>query len=129
MTESASRSTDNLKLIVVGIFLIASCLTIVGAIPVGILVLGLIIAVRGGDPKNIQVTTRLVQILLLIAAMVAIVMAASAQGEAKKVLPELAVNPNNDPQYATVSGRPSYDMDMALLERKFMLKILTVMHQ
>jgi hypothetical protein len=62
MSENSTSSVDNIKLVVAGLGLFAICFTGVGIVPVGILVIGFAIALKGGDIKNVIVTTRFIQI-------------------------------------------------------------------
>jgi len=73
MSEEQSYSGDNVKLMIAGVVLVIVCLTAVGLIPVGILLLGLTISIKGGDVKNITATTRLIQGCMLAGALVLVV--------------------------------------------------------
>lgn len=101
MSEVESYSFDNVKLMVAGICLICVCLTGPGIIPVGILLLGLIISIKGGDVKNIMATTRFVQGLILLAAVVLVGMGFEQHYSASQVHGK---NPYDDPQYSDVIG-------------------------
>lgn len=73
MTDSGSNSFDNVKLIVAALIFLAVCATLVGIVPVAILLAGLLIAMKGGDIKNITTTTRFVQTCLLLIGVALIV--------------------------------------------------------
>lgn len=102
MTEVASYSFDNVKLIVISIILAAVCITGVGLIPVGILLLGLIISIKGGDVKNIHATTRLIQVGVFAVSAGLLVFAFYQNMQANHIYDNMGVNPLEDPQYEEV---------------------------
>ena len=76
-----SSGLDNLLLILSVLAMIATCLSIIGIIPVSILLLGLIISIRTGDISNVKISTRFLQICSLLAAVGFLVAATQAQDE------------------------------------------------
>lgn len=70
-----SSSLDNLLLLLAVLFFAASCVTLVGIIPVLIIVVGAVQAFKSGDVKNMKVSARFVQILVVSGALICVVVA------------------------------------------------------
>ena len=71
MSQNVEQSgADNLKLIIAGFIGVGACLTVVGIIPVIILLIGALLAYRGGDVSNVRSTTRFVQIAIGLGALI-----------------------------------------------------------
>lgn len=70
MSQDIEQSgSDNLKLILAGLLGLGSCLTIVGIVPVAILLIGAALAYKSGDISNARTTTRFVQFVLGLASL------------------------------------------------------------
>lgn len=108
MEDEQSYSLDNVKLMIAGLILVVVCLTIVGLIPVGILLLGLIISIKGGDVKNITATTRLIQGCMLAGALVLVGLALQQNYEANRSWVSTQSDPRSDPAYADVASLNGY---------------------
>lgn len=70
MMSTEHSASDNGKLIIASFGLIALCISLAGALPAILLIIGLVLAWRSGDAKNLAVTARIFQALLLIGAVV-----------------------------------------------------------
>ena len=93
--SGASDALDNLLLLVAVIVLTGACLTIVGILPVVILVVGAVLAIRTRNLANIRVTTRFVQIVAAAVAIYCLVNAYHYEKEAQYVsknMEELRLN-------------------------------------
>jgi hypothetical protein len=66
--NDTSKVRDITLLIIASIALILSCLTIIGLVPVSILIVGFVLAIKTGDTNFVKMTTRSVQVIILIAA-------------------------------------------------------------
>lgn len=68
--KAKSSSLDNLLLFLVVLLFVGLCFTIVGIIPVLIMIVGAVLAFRSGDVKNMKVTARFVQIIAILGALI-----------------------------------------------------------
>lgn len=69
-TNAKSSSLDNLLLLLAVLLFAGLCVTLVGIIPVLIMAVGAIQAFRSGDVKNMKVTARFVQSLVILGTLI-----------------------------------------------------------
>jgi hypothetical protein len=68
--KAKSSSLDNLLLFLAVLLFVGLCVTIVGIIPVLIMTVGAVLAIKSGDAKNLKVTARFVQIIAILGALI-----------------------------------------------------------
>jgi zinc-ribbon domain len=68
--KAKSSSLDNLLLSLAVLLFVGLCFTIVGIIPVLIMTVGVVLAFRSGDVKNMKVTARFVQVIAILGALI-----------------------------------------------------------
>lgn len=78
-------SFDNLKLMLAGLIFGATCLTVVGIIPVAIMGTGLVLSLKSGDDGNVKATSRFVQAIVLVAMVGMLIGAAVYHGRANNI--------------------------------------------
>lgn len=102
-TDSAPEgSADNLKLLVVGIILLGSCVILVGVLPTVILIAGWVLTLRGGSVQNIKTTTRFVQGVAIIGILFCCGVAVYHSVKAAGLYEEANYDPETDPRYDDV---------------------------
>ena len=69
-----SDGSDNLKLILAALIFVGLCLTMVGVIPVFILMVGAYLSYRSGDFSNVRFSTNFIKFLCLAASFVFIIL-------------------------------------------------------
>jgi zinc-ribbon domain len=69
-SKAKSSSLDNLLLSLAVLLFVGLCFTIVGIIPVLIMTVGAVLAIKSGDAKNLKVTARFAQIIAILGALI-----------------------------------------------------------
>jgi hypothetical protein len=77
--DDPSSGWNNVALLLAAFLMFGLCFTIVGIVPVAILVMGFAIAYRTGNVATVRITTRLIQLCLVIGAVVSAYFAIEAQ--------------------------------------------------
>jgi len=79
--KAKSSSVDNLLLLLAVLFFVGLCVTLVGIVPVLIMIVGAVQAFRSGDVKNMKVSARFVQILVIVGMLICFFIAMNKQSE------------------------------------------------
>jgi hypothetical protein len=101
--QAKSSSLDNLLLFLAVLVFAGLFLTIVGTIPVLIMTVGAVLAFRSGDVKNMKVTARFVQIIVILGALVFGFIALNKQADVDKAAARMDAA---YPEYSKGGGDP-----------------------
>jgi hypothetical protein len=93
--RAQSSSVDNLLLFLAVLLFVGLCFTIVGIIPVLIMTVGAVLAIKSGDAKNLRVTARFVQIIAILGALICGFITLSKQDDVEKAATRMQADNSN----------------------------------
>jgi hypothetical protein len=94
-SKAKSSSLDNLLLFLAVLLFAGLFLTFVGTIPVLIMIVGAVLAFRSGDVKNMKVTARFVQVIVILGALICGFITLSKQDDVEKAAPRMQAAESN----------------------------------
>lgn len=99
-SDSPTAVTDHLLLFFAAIISVGICFTVVGILPIAIIVFGLILSLRSGEIAGVRITTRLIQILALGGLFYCALGLITAQIQTTELMANAPSDPDTMPKFA-----------------------------